>query len=70
MANITVPKTEYKRLERESKAYRKFAERFFEFVLDDSKSDVVQDFRETDLYSEDFLKDLEKGLEKSTYGKK
>lgn len=70
MASITLPKTEYERLERESKAYRKFAERFFEFVLDDSPSDVVQDFRGTGLYSDDFLKDLEAGLEKSTYGKK
>lgn len=70
MASITIEKTEYDRLERELKTYRKFAERFFESVLEGSVSDVVQDFKDANVYSEDFLEDLEDGLKKSSYGKK
>lgn len=70
MASITIPKTEYERLEREAKAYRKFAERFFESVLEGSVSDVVKDFEDTGLYTKEFLEDLENGLKKSSYGKK
>lgn len=29
--------------------------------------DVIADFRKTDLYSEEFLKDIEDGLKKSPY---
>ncbi len=70
MASITIEKTEYDRLERELKTYRKFAERFFEATLEGSVADVVHDFQETGLYSESFLQDLESGLKKSSYGKK
>lgn len=69
MASITIPKTEYERLEREAKAYRKFAERFFESVLEDSVSNIMKDFQETGLYSDGFLSDLENGLKKSSVGK-
>ena len=70
MASVTIPKTEYQRLEREAKAYRKFAERFFESVLEDSVPSIMRDFKETGLYSEEFLLDLENGLKKSAHVKK
>ncbi len=70
MASVTIPKTEYQRLEREAKAYRKFAERFFESVLEDSVPSIMRDFKETGLYSEEFLLDLENGLKKSEHVKK
>ena len=70
MAKITLPKTEYERLRRQAAAYRKFAEKFFESVVKDPIEEVVGDFRKTNLYTEDFLKDLESGLRKSSYVKK
>jgi hypothetical protein len=69
MASVTIPKTEYERLEKQAKAYRKFAARFFESVLEDAPENIVADFRETGLYTEDFLRDLEEGLKKSSLGK-
>ena len=70
MSKVTIPKKEYQSLKKQANAYRKFATRFFEVILKDPVADVVEDFRKTDLYSDDFLKDLESGLRKSSYAKR
>jgi len=70
MVEVAIPKTEYKRLKRQAMAYRRFAEKFFESIIKDPIEEVVEDFRKTNLYTEDFLKDLESGLRKSSYAKK
>jgi len=69
MAKVTLPKTEYERLKREATAYRKVAKKFFELMVKDPIEGVVEDFRKTNLYTEEFLRDLEDGLCKSSYAK-
>lgn len=69
MATITIPKTEYDKLNRQAKAYRKIASRFFDWMLEDPIEEVVGDFRDSGLYSKEFLGDLDSGLRKSSYGK-
>ena len=64
---VTITKDEYARLERESAAYRKIAAKLFELPFVDSIDAVVKDFKDTDLYSDEFLKDLESGLRASSY---
>lgn len=70
MASIRVSKQKYDQLVRQAKSYRLFAARFFESLLRDSSEDVVEDFRKTNLYTEEFLGDLESGLRKSSYTKR
>ena len=70
MAEITIPKTEYEILKKQATAYRKFVEKFFDTIIKDPIEEVVKDFRKTDLYTEEFLDDLESGLRKSSYAKK
>lgn len=70
VAQITLPKIKYEQLKRQAAAYRKFTARFFEFIVKDPVSQVVDDFRKTDLYTEEFLRDLEDGLRNSSYAKK
>ena len=67
---ITVSKQEYLRLKQLAQAYRIMAARMFELPLRDPVDEVVADFRATDLYTEEFLLDLEDGLRKSSYAKK
>ena len=66
---ITIPKTEYTRLKREAEAYRKFTAHFFQTVVKEPIEDIVKDFRKTNLYTKEFLGDLENGLRKSSYAK-
>ena len=66
---ITIPRIEYVRLKREAQAYRRFAEQLFQTVVQYPIDDVVADFRKTNLYTEEFLADLEDGLRKSSYAK-
>ena len=70
MATITIPKTEYSKLKRQAEAYKKLSSRFFEFMVKDPIEEVINDFRKTNLYTKEFLIDLEGGLRKSSYGKK
>lgn len=70
MAQVTLPETEYEQLKKQAQAYRKFAAKFFELVIRDPIEEVVEDFRKTNLYTEEFLKDLESGLRKSSYLKR
>lgn len=65
MQTITLPKNEYLKLQREATAYRRLSARVFETIVDDVKN-VVEDFRKTNLYTDEFLIDLEDGLRKSS----
>ncbi len=69
MVTVTVSKVKYEQLKRQAEAYRRFAAEFFKSAVHDSLHDVVEDFRKTKLYTEDFLQDLEVGLRKSSYMK-
>ncbi len=66
---ITIPKKEYTALQRESRAYRRITSRVFETVVQDDIPSIVADFRKTETYTDEFLKDFEEGLGKSSYGK-
>ncbi len=70
LTTITIPKTEFTRLQRQAKAYRTLAASVIRFVVNDPITDVVDSFKHTDLYTDAFLKDLESGLRKSTYAHK
>lgn len=69
MNKITISQTEYLKLRKQAEGYQKLASRLFESVIKDPIREVAEDFRATDLYAEAFLKDLEDGLRKSSYGK-
>lgn len=69
MEKVAIPKIEYDRLKREASAYRKFATHFFESAVRDPIYEVVEDFQRTNLYTKEFLEDLEDGLRKSSYSK-
>jgi len=64
---ITLPKTEYNQLKQQAMAYRRFTARFFDSLIKDSVKNVVDDFRATNLYGKNFLRDLEVGLSDSSY---
>ncbi len=67
---VTVTKREYSRLKHEAYAYRAIVAKAFESPLRDSVGEVMEDFRATKLYTDDFLSDLEDGLRQSSYSKK
>ena len=64
---VILPKTEYENLKRQAEAYRKIAADFFGAVARNPIDEIVSDFKKTDLYSDEFLHDLEDGLNKSSY---
>ena len=66
MDKIVIAKTEYRQLRKEATAYRKLAQNIHGLLLRDSVGEVVSDFRKTEMYSEDFLSDVEQGLRKSS----
>jgi hypothetical protein len=69
MVTVTIPQTEYRVLKRQSAAYKKMATRLFDAVVKDDVASVAADFRKTGLYTDEFLKDLEHGLARSSRGK-
>ncbi len=69
MSQVTISEQEYQQLKRQGAAYRKLATKLFQSFVKDDVASVVRDFADTKLYSKHFLKDLEKGLRKSSYGK-
>lgn len=69
METITIPKAEYKKLVRKAKAYEKLAESFYENSIKEPIDSIVSDFRKTNLYTNEFLTDLEDGLKKSSLSK-
>jgi hypothetical protein len=70
MPMVTISKEEYARLRRRARAYQKLSSRLFEAIVRDPVEEIVVDFRNTDLYSDGFLKDLEDGLRKSSLAKR
>ena len=69
MSNVTLSKAEYRKLKQQADAYKKITKRIFESVIRAPLEEVIEDFRQTELYTDDFLEDLEKGLRKSSYAK-
>ncbi len=67
MSEVTISKEEYRQLKQQAKAYKKLTGHLFEFVIRDRVEDVVKDFRKTKLYTNEFIKELEDGLQKSSY---
>jgi len=67
MNQVTISKIEYLRLRKQAVGYQKLVSQLFESAIKDPLYEVMEDFRETNLYSQDFLKDLEDGLRKSSY---
>ncbi|MDP4010619.1 MAG: hypothetical protein Q8P72_00140 [Candidatus Roizmanbacteria bacterium] len=68
--DVTLPKQEYLRLKQQAQAYQTMVARMYELPLMDPIGEVVADFKNTDLYTDEFLVDLEDGLRKSSYTKK
>jgi len=66
---ITISKTQYQKLKSQAKAYEKIMATFFTQAIKNPISQVVDDFKKTKLYSQEFLIDLEEGLKKSSYSK-
>lgn len=69
MNKVLISKKEYQQLKERSEAYKKGASAFFSSVVRKSVAEVVEDFKNTDLYSKRFIADLEKGLKRSSYAK-
>ena len=67
METITIPKEEYIQLKRIADAYKQIAGNVFQNINQDSIDDIINDFKDTDLYSEEFIDDLKNGLENSSY---
>ena len=67
METVRIPKKEYNRLKKIESVYSRISETLYENLLEDSVDDIVSDFRETNLYADEFLYDLENGLKKSSY---
>lgn len=67
---VSLPKDEYLRLKQEAGAYRFMATKIHELPLKDPVKDLMADFKSTNLYTDDFLADMEEGLRKSSYAKK
>lgn len=59
---ITIPKNEYINLLYQAKAYQRIASNFASQVIEKPIRDVVENFRNTRKYNEEFLSDLEDGL--------
>ncbi|MEK7673610.1 MAG: hypothetical protein AAB371_00205 [Patescibacteria group bacterium] len=69
MNRVIIAEKEYQDLKKQAKAYRNLVSKVFESAIKDPISEVVDDFKKTNFYSEDFLVDLENGLRKSSYSK-
>jgi len=71
LKEITLDRTEYKRLCQAAERYemfRKFFEMdFFSQPSTTNTRKIVKEFRDTGLYNEDFLKSLAQGLKESSY---
>ena len=70
MTTITIPRTEYTRMQCELRAYHTLRAQLFSTALSAPITQVVDDFTATGKYSPEFLKDLAAGLKKSSYSKR
>ena len=69
METITIPISEYELLKSQAQIYRLIASDFFKTIGDDNLKNLISEFKDTNLYTDDFLLDLENGLTKSSYFK-
>ena len=69
MDTVVIPKIEYRRLRRQADAYKKIAGDLNILLLRDSVHETAKDFQKTGLYTDAFLRDLETGLRRSSYGR-
>ena len=71
MVTITLPKIEYLDLKKRAEAFDKMVAginpSFFFTPVEKSRKRIISDFSKTKLYSKEFLKDLEKGLKRSSF---
>ena len=71
MVTITIPKTEYQRLTEKALRYEYFRQIMEEDIFASppvrDAGKVVQEFKETNLYSQKFLNSLKRGLKRSSY---
>jgi len=67
METITISKDEYHNLKRIAEAYKQIEGNIFSNLREDSIDNVINDFKQSDLYADEFLNDLRSGLEKSSY---
>lgn len=71
MVTITLPKIKYLDLKKRAEAFDKMiagiSPSFFFTPVEKSRKRIISDFSKTKLYSKEFLKDLEKGLKRSSF---
>jgi len=71
MTTVTLPKIEYLNLKKRAEAFDKIIAEvnpsFFLVPVEKSRKKIISQFSKTKLYSKEFLKDLEKGLKRSTF---
>lgn len=70
MKSVVISKNEYSKLKKQADAYKRLSSRLFESLIKDPIEEIMNDFRRADLYTNEFLADLEKGLRKSSFAKK
>ena len=70
MNQITISESEYITLKNHFDAYKKLVSNLFSSIIADPINEVVEDFKNTNLYTDNFIKDLESGLRKSSYANK
>lgn len=71
MTTVTLPKIEYLNLKKRAEAFDKMLAginpSFFFAPPEKSRKKIISQFSKTKLYRKEFLKDLEKGLKRSSY---
>ncbi len=68
--SVSLSKHEYIRLKQQARAYRILVTKITELQMKDPLDEVVEDFKNTNLYTKNFLDDFESGLRRSSYSKK
>lgn len=71
MSTVTLPKIEYMNLKKRAEAFDKMVAginpSFFFVPTEKSRKKIMSEFSKTKLYSKEFLKDLEKGIKRSSF---
>ena len=71
MTTITLPKIEYLNLKKRAEAFDNMVAgvnpSLFFVPVEKSRKKIISEFSKTKLYSKEFIKDLEKGLKRSSF---
>jgi hypothetical protein len=71
MTTVTLPKTEYLNLKKRAEAFDKVVAginpSFFFTPTERSRKKIMSEFSKTKLYNKEFLKDLKRGLKRSSF---